>query len=145
MIEMYGWGRVLTTFVDEIADKYGTKEASELAYKVGEEIGAKLTEKLLPVTDPEEALKTFAEYVRPYVYIQIKRKTEKGGLTEFEVSYPRCMVRTVMRGKVPGPLCRTMAGWVESTLMGITGLHVKMETGRIDPEKNVCYGTIIFG
>ncbi|MDF2954648.1 hypothetical protein [Candidatus Alkanophaga liquidiphilum] len=144
MIEIYGWGRVLTTFVDEITKRYGTREASALAYKVGEEVGARLSAKLLPVTAPEDALRTFADYVRPYIYIQVKRKTERNGSTEFEVSYPRCMVRTMMRGRVPGPLCRVMGGWIESALMGITGKRVKMETKRIDPEKNVCYGTITF-
>ncbi|MCW7076959.1 MAG: hypothetical protein OCU18_06715 [Candidatus Syntrophoarchaeum sp.] len=145
MLELYGSGLLLKTIMDEIADAYGPKDANKIAYKAGEKIGAKVTDKLLPETDPEKALKMLAEYVRPYLYIQVKRKKESGGITEFEVSYPRCMIRTLSRGAVPGPLCRAKAGWIESALMGMTGLQVKMETTRIQPEKNICYGTIIFG
>jgi len=145
MLELYGSGLLLKTIMDELADEYGSKEANKIAYRAGEEIGAKLTDKLLPVPDPEEALKMLAEYVRPYIYIQIKRKKGGDGVTEFEVSYPRCMIRTISKGAVPSPLCRAKAGWIESALMGMTGLKVKMETTRIQPEKNICYGTIIFG
>ncbi|OFV67527.1 MAG: hypothetical protein SCAL_001445 [Candidatus Syntrophoarchaeum caldarius] len=145
MLELYGSGLLLKTIMDEIADEHGPKEANKIAYKAGEEIGAKLTDKLLPVPDPEEALRVLAEYVRPYIYIQIKRKKESNGSTEFEVSYPRCMIRKITRGAVPSSLCRAKAGWIESALMGMTGLKVKMETTRIQPEKNICYGTITFG
>ncbi|HDM35805.1 MAG TPA: hypothetical protein ENG09_00930 [Candidatus Syntrophoarchaeum butanivorans] len=145
MLELYGSGLLLKTLMDVVADVCGPKEANRIAYKAGEEIGARVTDKLLPETDPEKALRTLAEYVRPYLYIQVKRKKESGGVTEFEVSYPRCMIRTISRGAVPGPLCRAKAGWIESALMGMTGLQVKMETDRIQADKNICYGRIIFG
>ncbi len=145
MLELYGSGLLLKTLMDAVIDECGQKKANKIAYKAGEAIGAKLTDKLLPETDPEKALISLAEYVRPYLYIQIKRKSERGGVTEFEVSYPRCMIRTLSRGAVPGSLCRAKAGWIEAALMGMTGMHVKMETTKINPEKNVCYGIIKFG